>query len=762
METKTLVHIGTLEDADNQHRLNTLHPGVSVAWKSRLAAPATIREVEMQCAKIPGGVAGIVCSNPDFLERLLKAQPDFSPPNNRRGVTLDDYQGSLLHTPIDRIPVVIINPLQNLRTVPWATPAAKRFISKLTQPEKWYKETPFTWKLATEGNVDEIFRRWEQQARIISIDIETVEGDPLRRINCVGYSAYFPGTHTSECLVIPFTSTYWLSWVRKFNNLPQPKIFQNGLYDNVYFARYNCLPNNWLYDTQHLFHSMFSEYPKRLDFLSAYAVRNIRYWKDDGKSGNLQDYYRYNARDCWATLNAFISLLLDAEPYAIRNYLKEFPLVFPCLNCELEGIAIDRERLKEVAHKKGLALAQREQKFQTMIAAPGFNPGSWQQVQKLMKVCGLGHIKGTGKAELLVAQASHPLNNRIFTEVQEIRQERKVLGTYLVEGKFWNDRCYYKLNPAGTDTGRLASAESSYWCGLQIQNIPGGDIVKQCFVADTGWLLCEIDKAQSEARCVGYLSGETKLIELVESSHDYHSWNASAFFGVPYEQIYDEATGKKLDKDLRDLSKRTNHGANYNMGDTVMLQTMGPKNVSRAKIKLKLPSFWPLKRVCAFLLEVYDRTYPGVRGRGYDAIIKEIELTGRLVSPRGWTRIFFGKPSRANKPLLNAAVAHPPQNLSVDIINEEFYNTWRASIYGSFFKQGVEIPCDLRSRLRLKAQIHDSIFFQYRQDDHEVPAIVRDQIMNTRVTIKGADGVTREMYIPSDISAGKTRWSELK
>lgn len=762
VESMTLLHLGAYADEDYQSRLNTLTPGVSVSWKSKLTAPQTIRELELMCAKVPGGIRGIVCTNQEFMERLLHAQSDFLPPNNRRGLTLDDYQGSLLHTPVDKIPVVIINPLKNLITVPWATPAAQRFISKITQPGKWFQQTEFTWSLAKEETVESVWARWQQESALISIDIETPVEDPLRRINCVGYCAWFPSTGKTECLVIPFTNLFWVSWVRKFNNLPQPKIFQNGLYDNVYFARFNCLPYNWLYDTQHLFHSMFSEYPKRLDFITAYAVRNVRYWKDDGKSGNLQDYYRYNARDCWATLNSFLSLVRDAEPYAFTNYLKEFPLVFPCLTCELEGEKIDMERLEKVRHEKGLALAQREMKFQRMVAAPNFNVGSWQQVQKLMKVCGLGHLGGTGKAELLVAQASHPLNNRIFTEVQEIRQDRKVISTYLAPEKFWNGRCYYKLNPAGTDSGRLASAESSFWCGLQIQNIPRGDIVKQCFIADTGWLLAEIDKEQSEARCVGYLSGETKLIELVEGTHDYHSWNAAAFFGVPYESIYDESRKKKLDPELRDLAKRTNHGANYNMGDTVMLQTMGPKNVSRAKIKLKLPASYSLKKVCAHLLDVYDKTYPNVRGLGYDAIIKEISLTGRLVSPRGWTRIFFGKPSRSNKPLLNAAVAHPPQNLSVDLLNEEFYNTWRASIYGEFFRSGVAIHCDLRGKVRLKAQIHDSIKFQYRKEHPEIPRLVADVIMQTPVQIRGADGVTRTMFIPSEVSAGKERWSELK
>lgn len=746
---KKLLHLGTPQDADYQYKLAPLTAGTQTSWKSRLATPVTVRDLEDTIVRTPGGIDGIVCSNQEFLEKLLHQQSDFSAPNNRRGLTLDDYQGSLLYTPRDKVPVVFINPLENLVTQPHATPAAKRFISKLTQPEKWFPQTAFTWFLATPENLPTTFSRWKEKAALISIDIETIVDDPLRRINCVGYCAYFPATHTTETIVIPFTELFAVMWVRKFNNLPQAKIFQNGLYDNLYFLRWGCPVHNWLHDTQHLFHSMFTEYPKRLDFITAYAVRDVRYWKDDGKSGNLQDYYRYNARDCWATLNAYLALLLLAEPYAIRNYLKEFPLVFPCLTAEAEGLRIDSERLSVVKKAKEEEVVKREAAFQKMIAAPGFNLNSPKQVGQLMKVCGL-NLPGTGKEFLLVAQASHPLNNRIFTELEEIKKAKKLLSTYFVEGKFWNGRLYYKLNPAGTDTWRLASSESSFWCGLQIQNIPRGDAVKQFITSDPGWLLAEIDKAQSEARCVGYLAGETALIELVEGPHDYHSWNAAAFFGVPYEKIYDEATGKQLDRELRDLAKRTNHGANYNMGAAVMLATMGPKKVAKAKLVLKLPASMSLKQVCQYMLDVYEKTYPGIKGRWYDSIIKEIADTGRLVSARGHTRIFFGKPSRQNKPMLNAAVAHPAQNLSVDIINAEFYAVWRESIYGKF-----------RGKVRIKAQIHDSIFFQYRADCPEIPDEVC-AMMQTAVAIKGADGVTRTMVIPSDISKGKTRWSELK
>lgn len=762
---KRLLHLGNYDDEPYQHRLVGLTAGQQVAWKTRLSTPDTVAEIEMQARQ--HRLDGVVCSNQTFLEKLLRDQDDYIPPNTRKGITLDDYQGSLLFTKRDKLPVVIINPLANLLTQNYAAPAAQRFISKLSQPSKWFPQTKFTWVLAKPENIDEIYSQFLARVSLISIDIETIVDDPDRRIACVGFSGYCADTHSTITVVIPFTDLFFWAWVKKFCELKAPKIFQNGLYDNVYLLRWGIAVYNWIYDTQHLFHSLWSEFPKRLDFITAYSVRNVRYWKDDGKTGTLYDYYRYNAKDCWSTLNSFLALVSELPDYALTNYVQEFPLVFPCLTCEIEGVAVDPEQFAVTRAQTEQSIGTAEKIFQKMIAAPGFNVASPKQRLNLFKVLGLGHLGSTDKANMLKAKASSGFNERILTAMTDIVEDKKLISNYLVPEKIWNGRIHYKINPAGTDTGRLASTASSYWTGFQIQNIPRGVSVKQFIISDPGWVLCEIDKAQSEARCVGYLAGETKLIAVVEGPHDYHAWNAQAFFGVPYETIYDDKLHYTINKDLRDLSKRTNHGANYNMGARVMLDTMGPKYVSKAKILLRLQG--RLIDVCQVLLDRYAFTYPKVKGDWYDSIVREIQQTGRLISPSGRTRIFFGKPW-ANKRDLNSAAAHAPQSLSVDLINEEFYNAWRCTIYGSFYKldyktgSRTHVTFDLRGIVRLKAQIHDSIFFQYRQGDSykHIPEKFRDILMDSRIPIRAPDGIIREMFIPSDISAGKRRWSELK
>ena len=341
--------------------------------------------------------------------------------------------------------------------------------------------------------------------------------------------------------------------------------------------------------------------------------------------------------------------------------------------------------------------------------------------------------------------ASHPFADWILRLTTEYKENTKLIGTYLDVEKVWHGKILYSINPGATDSGRCNSEASAFWCGFQIQNVPGGHDVKGALHAPPDWNIGEADKAQSEARCVGYLSGEQSLIDLVESSHDYHSWNASAFFGIPYEEIYNEETGKKILPEIRELSKRTNHGANYNMTAPVMLDTMGPVNVFKAKQTLKLPQDWSLLKVCEYLLQKYAETYPGVKRDWYQWIIQTVKATKMLISPFGWVRYCFGDITQ--KPTLNSLVAHGPQNLSVSYVNREWYAIWRETVYGS-----------LRKKVRVKAQIHDSLLFIY-QDPQYAKQV--QQMMNLTHPVTDCKGVTRDFRIPTDLSLCKVKGKEM-
>jgi DNA polymerase I-like protein with 3'-5' exonuclease and polymerase domains len=340
--------------------------------------------------------------------------------------------------------------------------------------------------------------------------------------------------------------------------------------------------------------------------------------------------------------------------------------------------------------------------LRSSLGESNFNPNSSQQCVRLWKILGSSDITSSDTASRDKVKNRHPLNQFVVDKIELIRKDRKLVSNYLNPEKLLNWRNLYCINPDGTDTGRMASKESHFWCGFQIHNIARdrGDVsIKETFEADTDFLLGEADYEQAESRDTAYITGDEKMLSALDGTKDFHGFNASMFFGVPYEKII-APDGTELDPDLRYLSKRINHGANYNMGWGVLLDTMGIKNVLRARELLKLPKSWNLRRVTEYLLECFDKTYPIVRGDYHEWIKYQVKTTQMLRGATGWTRYCFYNPS-TSKQALNAYVAHPPQSLNAMTLNKAWMKI--------FYEVALPNPTDFK----LCAQIHDSILFQY-------------------------------------------------
>ena len=526
--------------------------------------------------------------------------------------------------------------------------------------------------------------------------------------------------------------------------------------------------------------------------------------------------------DTWATANVWIQQLLGAPDWVRRNYTLEFPLVFPCLLAEMTGLKRDVAALQvartQIDCEEEVALTS----LRRMLGAPAFNPGSPPQVKNLLKLLGCADIDSSNEKDLSKAKLRHPLNARIIDKILTIRGLRKLATTYLrtdadgeivkATGKLkggakeFHGRILYNLNPHGTDTGRLASREHHFWTGLQIQNVPRGEPgqpshTKTTICADDGFYLGESDLEQAESRDTAFISGDTALIAAVSGSRDFHSHNAASFFGRPYESIYDDSTGKTKDKPIRDLSKRTNHGANYNMGPDVMVDTMGLDKVWMAKKLLSLP-YVAAAAVAEHLLTKFHLTYPRLRGpihirneqvrmvldlpkcehklyspgTYYASVAYEVTTTRRLTSRAyhhteanrlifgdgeqavhayiesgDWTRYCFGKPD-SSKPDLNALVAHVPQSLNARTLNEAWLRV--------FYEVALVHPLDFR----LHAQIHDSVLFSYREGKTYLAERVK-QCMEIPVTVRDISGTYRTFTVPAALKIGKPGkpaiyWSE--
>ena len=772
--------IGTYEDVTYVPYLKGMFNGLNTyVYCEKLEL---LSHLEMYCTK--RGVTRVVSTNTTILSKLLERMGNY-----KAAPSLDNYAGSVFT--YAGIEIVFINPLKQLLTVSYGKFITSRYISKVCAPDSWKEATPFSWHLLDASNLESTYQEFTN-AFAIAIDIETFKLNLA--IRCIGFTGVFisqSGDIRTVSCVLPIDSTFALTWMRKFCALPAQKIFQNGKYDCSYLLRYNSPPANWLWDTAHFMHSWYSELPKDLAFLNAFFLRKVVYWKDLAETNDLHEYYRYNALDTWATANVWIQQILTAPAYARKNYFLEFPLVYPCLLAELTGIKRDEDRLLEARAETDEKIETELKKLQAMLGAPGFNPGSPVQVKTLLKILGCGDIESSNEKDLAKAALRHPINKRIIDVILDLRGNRKLASTYLRlqsdakqtgihagEGgaKEFRGRVLFALNPHGTDTGRLASKEHHFWCGLQIQNIPRGKEVKQTICADDGFYLGECDLEQAESRDTAHISGDSNLIKAVSGTRDFHSVNASAFFGVSYDSIYDDTSGKTKDKKLRDLAKRVNHGANYNMGPAVLIDTMGLDKIWEAKRLLKLSYFDP-RQIAEHLLAQFHKTYPAIRDKYYASVINEIGNSKKVISRAfhhtpynlsnasgdiestansyisegDWTRYCFGNPAK-NKSDLNSYVAHCPQSLNARTLNEAFLEVF------------YEIALPNAECFRLHAQIHDSILFSYKEGRSDLADKVRE-CMEIPVTVRDVSGVTRTFTVPAALKIGTPStpakyWSE--
>jgi len=732
-----LLFLGT--DLDKSY-LGKLKPivGVGNLCKVILTKATTLIEIETYCKQHQ--ITEVICTQPQLIQKLTGEDYGNKTPS------LDNYAGSMFIR--NSINWVFVHPLAHTITVPFGSFLLSRYVSKLVSPEKWYTSTAFSWEIANESTIGGLYERFKTST-LLAVDIETKQA-PFG-ITCVGYCALFisnTGHLSSHSIVIPLISEFFLNYVDKFNQLDVPKVLQNGKYDIAYLSRYGVVPTHYYFDTATMMHSWYSELPKDLGFLNAFMVRDARYWKHEAAvATNSEEYYLYNAKDTHNTLNACIAWLLESPAWAKQNYLMEFPLLYPCHLSEMTGLRRDMVAQAATVERLTARIEEKTSKLAKMVATPRFNPNSPKQVLQLLNALGCGDLTSSDETNLNKASYRHPLNELILGEILEIRGDRKLVSTYFGKefGTAGRERILYSLNPHGTDTGRLASTEHHFWCGLQLQNIPRGSEVKYTLIADEDFYLGEADYAQAESRDTAYITGDVNLIRAVEGENDFHAVNASAFFGVAYELIFDNSLGKTLDKKLRDLAKRTNHGASYCMGAAVMLDTMGLRKVLEAQRLLGLPPYLTPLQVTQHLLDVFAKTYPAVARDYPEWVVATVLATHMLVGATGWTRYCFKNPA-LDKRARNGYVAHNPQSLNAMTLNKAymavFYKVWLLN----------------QSNFKLYGQIHDSILFGYRRGHEYLAQQVADcMVFDTPVT--DIKGTTRILRVPVDLKIGLTRWS---
>lgn len=298
----------------------------------------------------------------------------------------------------------------------------------------------------------------------------------------------------------------------------------------------------------------------------------------------------------------------------------------------------------------------------------------------------------------------------------------------------WRWKCSYNIG--GTKTGRWSSSKSPFmdydeskqkWIqlGNNFQNIT--EELRRIFIPDPGMKLYGIDKAQSEARDVGWFCGlvfgDWSYLDACESG-DLHT-NVTRLLYPEWNWTNDPKLNRQLAErrfyrlfTYRDASKRLGHATNY-YGK--------PQEISKQT------------RIPQHLVEEFQRRYftafPCIPMM-HQWVAAQIQRHRFLVNSFGRRRDFFDHPKSPDT--LKSAIAYLFQSATGDCLNLGLWRLWK--------NMGREI--------QILSQLHDAVYFQapIPANDNEEQAMLKRALDCIQVTQRHKSG--RTMTIPGEIVSG--------
>jgi DNA polymerase-1 len=237
----------------------------------------------------------------------------------------------------------------------------------------------------------------------------------------------------------------------------------------------------------------------------------------------------------------------------------EMPLVSILAQMEQEGIKLDLELLKNLAHEIEHRLIQL---ISDIYQASGtqFNINSPKQLgQVLFEKLGLPVIKKTKTGPSTDEEVLKRLSDKHALPVLllEYRQLTKLKNTYvdalpkLVDPS--TGRVHTCFNQTGTETGRLSSSNPN------LQNIPiktdiGAKIRQAIITSGEENCLLSCDYSQIELRVLAHLCGDHTLIEAFNHNQDVHRLTAALLYNLAESEVKEP---------MREVAKRVNFGIIY-------------------------------------------------------------------------------------------------------------------------------------------------------------------------------------------------------
>ena len=527
--------------------------------------------------------------------------------------------------------------------------------------------------------------------KCIGVSIATViDGTP--------YSHYFPFAH----VVGDNCSSDVLEKLKQLLEGDHTLVFCNAQYDilsletigiNVEHTNFIDVPT-----VAHLINEN-KPYNKGLDSLAQY------YLKDSGK--HKDEFLEKQKKIGWPETTweqMWPYAVVDAEltwrlwsVLRITHQWEDLPdeiwphkqnLIRLLLSMKRHGVRIDVQLAKEYVHKGEQEMAQIEKDL-------GINPASPKQMKKLLiDDLGLPVVKNsklTGapsfdkEAMLTYDSMLEKLENPVAKQIKEFRGWQKAVSAsyrpYLdLVGMDGRLRCSYRLH--GTATGRLSCAEPNLQQIPKSSDKPWNGKVKECFIAEDGFVLINADFSQLELRLATAYAGEEELKEVFNEGRD----------------IFTEMS-KQLGMS-RHETKTLVYSMQYGAGEQRLMNAFGVDKPTAKQIR-----------------QNYFDTYPHFR-RLNERCTAKVEQTGEIKIWSGRKRRFEHRNDayKAMNSLIQGGAADIVERIMVKCFQE------------------LEGP-----ECRMLLQVHDSITFEVKE------SVVPQYMEKIRTTMEDVNAVTGDI-----------------
>lgn len=525
---------------------------------------------------------------------------------------------------------------------------------------------------------------WFASCDLIAVDVETIPHMPRAKkkqpfvMTVVSYTgidstgemrSYAMQLTRQKSAILPPPDNFVqaVTACRLINALPVPKCLHNGTYDAAWFIRYQMPLANYAYDSMTLWWSRYPDLPKTLDVVSSVLLDDHRFWKMGRKEEDFMAHTLYAMEDTETTLRCTLRLIRwAAEDKAMAfNFSDAHRRCLIGLGMSLRGMAFDWDTRAGLESDLIKESEESLEALRWLVADPELNPNSPPQMAHLLyKLLGAkprsakgreykrvtkGTKLSTGALAMRAMRADHPVISRVISAIEKAKKPAKQLSNVMsLEAPPNDSRFRTNYDGVGTTTTRYSSRRDAFGFGGNAQNIRKK--YRRILRADKDSFILEIDFSAADDVFVSYESREEKKIKLVESGLDIHSYNASHVFFTNWS--YDDVVkGKKADDPrvvdpitgIRQITKKTTHGANYLMAGMTLLVSAGREAIVAAAKHLGYAEAgtWSTDRLaefCDFLDAGYRKFYPRFARSGADSFY--VELQNQLNMRQSFTTIF--------------------------------------------------------------------------------------------------------------------------